>query len=59
VIYVIVRDDGKFVAPPGQEKSYSDKLQDAWGFPTREAAQRQVCPGNERIVPITDIIAVL
>jgi hypothetical protein len=58
MIYVIVRDDGKFVTPAGSEKSYSDKLQDAQGYASREAADRDCCPENNRVVSITEIIPV-
>lgn len=46
-MYVIVRDDGKYAAPPGQEKSYTDRLEDAWVFRDRRpwglSAMRFAC----------------
>lgn len=53
--YVIRRRDGVFVAPPGQPSSYVKKLQDARTFTTYSDAEREVCPGNEEIVPIQGI----
>lgn len=49
-MYVIQREDGAYVTNPGSERSYSKFLQDARLFDTREQAEREVCPGNERIL---------
>jgi len=46
--YVLVREDGAYVAPSGSSASYTRALQNARTFPTREAAERERC-GNERI----------
>lgn len=54
--YVLVRDDGKFVAPPGQEKSYTDKLQHARVFSTRAEAELERCKGNEQVVALCDLL---
>lgn len=54
-MYIIQRDDGKFVAPPGQEKSYTLLLQEAWTFETREGAEAEICPANERVVNVDDL----
>ncbi len=53
-MYVIERTDqgGGYVTRPGTQHSYSARLQDAKTWPTYEAAARERCPGNERIVPI-------
>jgi hypothetical protein len=49
MVYVIQNvDTGKWVARFGSERSYTNSLQKAQTFPTREAAQPQCC-GNERI----------
>lgn len=54
--YVIQRnEDAKFTAPPGQQHSYTRKLQAAWTFPTREAAQAQAC-GNETVVSTDEVL---
>lgn len=50
--YVLVREDGKFVTPPGSHRSYTGKLQEARVFATREAAERERCVGNETCVPL-------
>lgn len=47
--YVLQRnDDGKYVTPAGSDKSYSDKLQNARFYKTREDAK---C-GNEMVVEV-------
>jgi len=49
--YVIQRTtDGAYVARPGSRSSYVRELQHARVFLSREAAERERCPGNERIV---------
>lgn len=52
--YVIRRTDqgGGYVAPAGSPSSYVQALQYARVFPTREAAERECCPGNELVVSI-------
>lgn len=53
--YVIQRvTDGWFVTPPGSAKSYTKHLQHARVFPTREAAARDLCVGNERILTVDE-----
>lgn len=42
-------EDGKFVTPPGSEKSYTPAIQRAATWPTKEAAEANAC-GNERAV---------
>ncbi len=46
---VLVRTDGKYVARPGSEQSYTSKLEDAQLFRNREEAQRNACVENERV----------
>ena len=55
--YVIVRDDGQYVARPGSEHSYCGNLQDAKVFWTLAEAERNRCPENERTVSLEDIFA--
>lgn len=50
--HVIVRHDGAFVAKEGSSHSYTVALQKARVFPDLETAQRHLCPGNERTVPL-------
>lgn len=54
-MYVIQRTDGAFVAPSGSRGSYVWALQDARVWPTKEAAEPELCPGNERIVAVADL----
>lgn len=42
------RETGKYVAPPGQSKSYTARVENARRFASREAAQGEAC-GNEAI----------
>lgn len=57
--YVIVRNDGMFVAdmrksPSGH--SYTNRLQYAKVFDSAEDADRNRCPGNERVRAVDDIM---
>ena len=51
-LYILMRTDGAYVARPGLPASYTPKLQEARTFATREAAERERCPGNERVVSL-------
>ena len=55
-MFVIRRNDGAFVAPSGSRGSYTLALQHARTFATREAAERELCPDNENIVPVDSIM---
>ena len=55
-MFVIMREDGAYVAPPGQESSYTRNLQCAWTFSTREGANAETCPANERVVAVSEIM---
>lgn len=47
--------DGAFVADSGlQTGSYTNKLQNARAWLTREQAERDCC-GNERVIPVDDL----
>lgn len=48
-MFVIVRSDGAFVAPSGSPSSYTWDFLKARRYPTREAAERDRCPGNETV----------
>jgi len=56
--YVIERTDqgGGFVCPPGQPASYTYDLRHAWIFGSREAAEKQLCPGNEIVRRVDDLL---
>lgn len=52
--YVIRRnEDGKFVSQLGSKSSYTQFLQKARTWPTREAAAADCC-GNERVMSVAD-----
>ncbi len=53
-MYVIVRDDGKFVTPPGSAHSYTGKLQEAQVYTTKGEAERNACVDNERVIPLIE-----
>lgn len=52
--FLIKRTDqgGGYVARPGAEHSYTKSLRQARRFDTREAAERDRCPGNEVVTTI-------
>lgn len=55
--YVLIRNsDGRYVAPPGMDKSYVDRLEEARVFPTRAAAERERCVDSESVAPLTDLL---
>jgi hypothetical protein len=49
-------EDGAFVRPPGEARSYTYALQLARVYPNRDAAERDRCPGNEVIRPVADVL---
>ena len=51
--YIIKREDGAYVARPGERHSYTYKLQHARRFDTRELAESERC-GNERVLSIEE-----
>lgn len=55
-MYVIVRSDGAYVAPPGERSSYTRSLERARKFATAEQAERERCPGNERVAPVAEFL---
>lgn len=50
-MFVIIRTDGKYVSQPGSQHSYTDKLQNARVWASRESAERECCVENERVIP--------
>ncbi len=56
-MYVIKRTDGAYVAPAGSSSSYTRALDEARIWRTREVAALELCPGNERIVPLDDCLS--
>lgn len=56
-MYVIERTDqgGGYVSRQGSKSSYTPYLQQAKTWPTREAAERELCVENERILRIESV----
>jgi hypothetical protein len=55
-LYVIKRiEDGKFVAAPNSERSYTSDLTKARTFATRTEAVRECC-GNEQVWNVSDLL---
>ena len=52
-MYVLQRQDGKYVSKPGSEHSYTSKLENAQKFSRYVDAFNARCPGNERVIEIT------
>jgi len=57
-MYVIERTDqgGGYVAQPGSRSSYTTDIRRARKWPTREAAERERCLGNEVVVSVYDAV---
>jgi hypothetical protein len=56
--YLLQRADGAYVSDPhrnGTGRSYTRDLMRAKVYPTREAAERDRCPGNETLVSTDDV----
>lgn len=54
--YVLIHNGtGKYVSRPGSEHSYTNKLQNAATYPTRDAAEANRCPGSEHIVSLDQL----
>ena len=49
MVYVLIREDGKFVTLPGSDHSYTDKLQYARSFASKDDAECEQC-GNESVI---------
>ncbi len=56
VIVVTDRHHRMYVAKPGSAKSCTNKLERARTFSTREEADKNRCPQNEVIVPVSAIL---
>ena len=55
--FVLVRtSDGKYVAPPGQERSYTERLEDARVFASREMAERERCVDSEYVRSLESLL---
>lgn len=56
MMFVLRRDDGKYVAKPGSEHSYTWKLENAQIFRTHEEADKDRCVENETVVRVADLL---
>jgi hypothetical protein len=54
--YVLVRTDGKYVAPQGSYSSYVSKLENARIYPTRDEAENDRCVENETIRSVSECL---
>lgn len=52
--YVLRRSDGKFVARPGSQHSYTDDITKAQFFAEKEESEQNRCPENESVVCLGD-----
>lgn len=50
---------GKYVARPGSERSYTNRLEEARVFRTREKAEKERCVENETVVDVNRLFASL
>lgn len=55
MLYVIRREDGKFVAQRGRQHSYTNRLQEAQTWPSFDSAQRECCD-NEHVTTVEDVM---
>jgi hypothetical protein len=56
-MFVLVHNEtGKYVAEPGQDKSYTQRLEEAQTFSTREEAERNRCDQSERIAAVDSLL---
>jgi hypothetical protein len=60
-MYVIIctqgRHAGRYVTKPGSDNSYTPNIQNAGLFKTRDAAEREKCVDNEKVVDLSDIFS--
>jgi len=54
-LFVIRREDGKFMTPLGSKRSYDSSLQNARVFTSRSSAESEKC-SNESVVPLETIL---
>jgi hypothetical protein len=48
---------GKYVACPGSLRSYTNRLEEARVFRTRESAEKERCVENETLVDVNHLIS--
>ena len=57
-MFVVIRSDGKYVAPSGSERSYTDRLEQAQTYGTRGEALRDCCAENEVVRSVDSLLYV-
>mgnify|MGYP001574646907 CR=1 FL=1 len=55
-MYVIKRLDGKYLSKMGNKYSYTDFLENARIFLTKEKAEENCCVETERVIPVDWIL---
>jgi hypothetical protein len=56
-MYVLKHTEtGKYVAPPGRDKSYTDRLEEARVFTTQRQAEKNRCVESEVVVAIAALL---
>lgn len=50
----VIKKGARYVAPAGSARSYTTRLERARIFATREAAEAERCPENERIETVAE-----
>ena len=55
-MYVIMRNDGKYVSRAGAEHSYCHSLNNARIYRERLTAVSHLCPENESVVSVDSIL---
>jgi hypothetical protein len=56
--FVLRREDGKFVARPGFQESYTADILKARVFPSHFSAESDRCIENEQVVSLSDLFQV-
>jgi hypothetical protein len=58
MMFVIQHDEtGKYVSRPGSLRSYTNRLEEARVFRTREGAEKERCVENETLVDLHQLFA--
>jgi len=52
----VIKKGNLYVSRPGSEQSYTWRLEEARFYPTRQEAEKDLCPENEMVVPLNTIL---
>lgn len=55
-MYAIMNEYGALVSKAGMSASYTRTLSDAQEYETREQAERNMCPENEHVVNLEELL---